>query len=118
MKLSIGQMSERSNLGIHTLRYYEELGLIEPERDENNRRVYSEKDLVWLEFVMRLKKVNMPMKEIIRYSQLRYEGDGTVRERMGMLEEQMKKLEEEKREIENSMDILSKKIEIYRGMLR
>ena len=71
MKLSIGELSKITNLSIPTLRYYEDLGLLKPNRDRNNRRIYSENDILWLDFIMRLKKTNMPMKDIILYSELR-----------------------------------------------
>ena len=118
MKLSIGELSKRTNLSISTLRYYEDLGLLKPDRDRNNRRIYSENDISWLDFIMRLKKTNMPMKNIILYSKLRYEGDETVPERMKLLKNQMKKLEDEKSEIEKSISTLSRKIEIYKLKLR
>ena len=114
MKLSIGELSKRTNLSIPTLRYYEDLGLLKPDRDRNNRRIYSENDISWLDFIMRLKKTNMPMKDIILYSELRYQGDETVPERMELLENQMKKLEDDKSEIEKSISMLSRKIEIYK----
>lgn len=118
MKLSIGEISKRTDLSIPTLRYYEDLGLLKPERDRNNRRIYSENDILWLDFIMRLKRINMPIKEIILYSELRYQGDDTVPERIHLLEKQMKKLEEEKDEIEKSINMLSRKIEIYKLKLR
>jgi hypothetical protein len=36
--LSIAAAAERSGVSAHTLRYYEQLGLVTPERDENDRR--------------------------------------------------------------------------------
>ena len=118
MKLSIGELSKITNLSIPTLRYYEDLGLLKPNRDRNNRRIYSENDILWLDFIMRLKKTNMSMKDVILYSELRYQGDETVPERMELLESQMKKLEDEKYAIEKSIGMLSRKIEIYKLKLR
>ncbi len=40
MDYSIGEFSKLTNLGIHTLRYYEHEGLITPERNASNRRVW------------------------------------------------------------------------------
>ena len=52
------------SLGIHTLRYYEQEGLIAPKRNSSNRRCYSDKDFAWIEFIKRLKDMGMPVKEI------------------------------------------------------
>lgn len=46
MQYSIGEFAKLTDLGIHTLRYYELEGLITPERNSANRRCYSDKDLV------------------------------------------------------------------------
>lgn len=113
----IGEFSEKIGLSIDTLRYYEKLGLIYPERDEANKRVYSEKDIEWLKFIIRLKEINMPIKQIQYYSKLRYEGDDTIKERLELLEEQMDRLNIEKRKIEENIVHLDKKISIYKKMI-
>jgi MerR family transcriptional regulator/heat shock protein HspR len=38
----------------HTLRYYERLGLIQPERSSGNRRLYSEEDIERLRYIKAL----------------------------------------------------------------
>jgi len=38
----------------HTLRYYEKLGLIQPERSSGNRRLYSEEDIKRLRYIKAL----------------------------------------------------------------
>jgi len=38
----------------HTLRYYERLGLIQPERSSGNRRLYSEEDIQRLRYIKAL----------------------------------------------------------------
>lgn len=113
----IGEFSEKIGLSIDTLRYYEKLGLIYPERDEANKRVYSEKDIEWLKFIIRLKEINMPIKQIQYYSKLRYDGDDTIKERLELLEEQMDRLNIEKRKIEENIMHLDKKIGIYKKMI-
>lgn len=113
----IGEFSEKIGLSIDTLRYYEKLGLIYPERDEANKRVYSEKDIEWLKFIIRLKEINMPIKQIQYYSKLRYDGDDTIKERLELLEEQMDRLNIEKRKIEENIIHLDKKISIYKEMI-
>lgn len=55
MEYTIGEFSALTNLGIHTLRYYEKENLISPKRKENGRRLYSENDVNWIQFIMRLK---------------------------------------------------------------
>ncbi|OBR96514.1 HTH-type transcriptional regulator AdhR [Clostridium ragsdalei P11] len=113
----IGEFSKKIGLSIDTLRYYEKLGLIYPERNKINRRIYSEKDVEWLKFIIRLKETNMPIKDIQYYSKLRYEGDKTLEERLKLLEEQMDRLTFEKSKIEENILHLEKKINTYKKMI-
>ena len=85
MEYSIGEFSRKTGLGIHTLRYYEHEGLLLPERTAANRRCYSERDVAWAAFILRLKETGMPIREIRRYAALREEGDDTLSARMEML---------------------------------
>ncbi|WP_373844812.1 MerR family transcriptional regulator [Clostridium sp.] len=117
MNYYIGEFSEKIGLSIDTLRYYEKIGLIYPNRDNINRRVYCEKDIEWLNFIFRLKETNMPIKEIQYYSKLRYEGDSTLSERLKLLEKQMDRLYTQKSNIENNIVHLEKKINTYKKMI-
>jgi DNA-binding transcriptional MerR regulator len=113
----IGEFSKKVGLSIDTLRYYEKIGLIYPERDNINKRIYSEKDITWINFILRLKETNMPIKQIQYYSKLRYQGDSTVEKRLELLEEQMNRLNIEKSKIEENIIHLDKKINTYKKMI-
>ncbi len=98
MDYSIGEFSEATGLGIHTLRYYEHEGLIAPMRNSSNRRRYSNKDIAWINFIKRLKATGMPIKEIKQYAALRAKGDATLFERMEMLVQHRQSLNEQIRQ--------------------
>ena len=114
MEYSIGQFSRLTNLGIHTLRYYEHENLIMPKRSSSNRRCYSDKDLAWIEFIKRLKDTGMPIKEIQRYAELRLQGDLTLNERMEMLTVHRESLDEQIKALQGHMEKLDDKIDFYR----
>lgn len=114
MEYSIGEFSRLTNLGIHTLRYYEHENLIMPKRNSSNRRCYSDKDLAWIEFIKRLKDTGMPIKEIQRYAKLRAEGDLTLNERMEMLTVHRESLNEQIKALQEHMAKLDDKIDFYR----
>ncbi len=114
MEYSIGEFSKLTNLGIHTLRYYEHENLITPKRNSSNRRCYSDKDLAWIEFIKRLKDTGMPIKEIQRYAELRAEGDLTLNERMEMLTVHRESLNEQIKVLQEHMAKLDDKIDFYR----
>lgn len=66
MRLSIGEMSKLHNVSIHTLRYYDEIGLLNPsEIDVNsNYRYYDEYDCHRLAKIKTLKEIGLPLKQI------------------------------------------------------
>ena len=114
MEYSIGEFSKLTGLGIHTLRYYEQEGLITPERNSSNRRCYSDKDLTWIAFIKRLKDTGMPIKEIRHYAELRAAGNPTLFERMEMLVQHRQALNEQIAQLQEHKIKLDEKIEFYK----
>ncbi|MEH7612563.1 MerR family transcriptional regulator [Gottfriedia acidiceleris] len=114
---SIGQFSKLSGLSIDTLRYYEKEKLIFPKRDSANRRVYSEEDFSWIDFIHRLKKTGMSIKNMREYTKLRYQGNSTVSQRLLLLDDQLEELQQKEREISEHIQFVENKIEIYHQML-
>lgn len=113
MDYSIGEFSEVTGLGIHTLRFYEHEGLITPMRNSSNRRRYSDRDITWIAFIKRLKATGMPIKEIKRYAALRAKGDTTLSERMEMLIQHRQSLREQIRQLQEHETKLDEKISFY-----
>ena len=84
----------------------------------SGKRNYSPGDIVWLEFIQRLKQTNMPLKEIKRYSELRYAGDATISERKHMLLSHRDRLRSEIDRLNGHLDALLVKIKTYEKMER
>ncbi|MBP2098308.1 MerR family transcriptional regulator [Enterococcus rivorum] len=117
MSYSIGEFSKITDLAIDTIRYYEKKGLIIPNRDKNNRRVFEESDIGWLEFIKKLKLTGMKLKNIKYYSQLRYQGDKTIEIRLELLYQQADVLFVKQKEVAEHIKFLYNKINIYNNML-
>lgn len=84
--LTIGQVAETIGVSTHTLRYYEQAGLIRAVgRTQAGHRLYSPADLDWLQFVMRLKATGMPIAGMQAFAALRSEGQPTIGARRDML---------------------------------
>ena len=62
--MKVAELERRSGLGRHTLRYYEELGLIAVQRGANNYRSYSEQTAQDLEFIQMAQKMGFSLAEI------------------------------------------------------
>lgn len=115
MNYSIGEFSRLTDIGIYTLRYYEKEVLITPDRKENGRRMYSENDVKWVEFIKHLKDTGMPIKEIKKYAALRAVGNSTLRERMTMLKKHRTNLNEQISKSQEHLQKLDDKIAFYQS---
>lgn len=61
--MNIGEAAERSGLNSKTIRYYESLGLVEPDRAANGYRDYSERDVTQLRFLQHCRAVGFNLDE-------------------------------------------------------
>lgn len=114
---TIQQLSQKTGLSVHTLRYYERIGLLEGiPRDEHGYRLYRESDLLWVEFLMRLRGTGMPISGMKRFSDLRSEGDSTITERREMLEAHQEHIHEQMRVLRDHLRSIDDKIDHYKGM--
>lgn len=62
--MRIGELEARSGASRHTLRYYEQIGLISPQRRTNNYRVYDTQTLQDLDFIQRAQSMGFSLGEI------------------------------------------------------
>lgn len=115
--MTIGEFSKRTGISCSALRYYEEKGLIRVGRDRGNRREYSEKDIEWIKFLQKLKNTGMSLGDMKRYSDLRYEGDSTVSERLKLLEKHRDYVDGQMEKWQEYSDNLNDKIKLYRKKL-
>lgn len=118
MSYAIGQFSKLTGLTGPTLRYYEQEGLLSVQRDAAGRRIYTEQDVEWLHFIKRLKETGMPIREIRRYAQLRYQGNSTMQERLAMLEEHHQNVLAEQQKLAENLRKLEEKLAFYRQALQ
>lgn len=61
--MNIGHAAERAGLPPKTIRYYEDIGLVRPERRDNGYRDYSERDVHTLRFVQRARGLGFSIDE-------------------------------------------------------
>lgn len=84
--LTIGQVAELTGVSTHTLRYYEQAGLLRAiSRTAAGHRLYAPADLAGLAFVMRLKATGMPIAQIQAFAVLREQGESTFGARRDLL---------------------------------
>jgi len=61
--MNIGAAAERSGLPPKTIRYYEQIGLVAPDRAENGYRDYSGRDVHMLSFVQHARRLGFSVEE-------------------------------------------------------
>ncbi|MEM9633965.1 MAG: Cu(I)-responsive transcriptional regulator [Pseudomonadota bacterium] len=61
--MNIGTASELSQLPVKTIRYYEEIGLVDPGRTGNGYRDFSETDVERLKFLQRARSLGFSIEE-------------------------------------------------------
>lgn len=61
--MNIGTVSEKSGLPAKTIRYYEDIGLIRPDRRDNGYRDYSTEDVHRLRFLQRSRGLGFSVEE-------------------------------------------------------
>lgn len=94
--MNIGSASSRSNLPAKTIRYYEDIGLVRPDRADNGYRDYSLTDVHKLAFLHRARGLGFSIEECRQLLAL-YEDDSRASSEVKALATQ--KVEEVDRKI-------------------
>ena len=83
--LRIGELAQRVGLTERTIRYYEELGLLDSvKRLEGGTRVYTDDDVRRLRFIQKLKMLGLSLQEMLELERLyrRHRRNGEVLPRL------------------------------------
>jgi DNA-binding transcriptional MerR regulator len=111
---TIQQVSEQTGLSTYTLRYYEDIGLLEPiQRAPNGHRRYTEADIRRIDFLMRLRKTHMPIEEMKYFVNLYRQGSETATERRDLLEAHRKVVQTQIDELCEILGFIDYKIALY-----
>jgi DNA-binding transcriptional MerR regulator len=117
--MNIKKFSEATNLTTYTIRYYEKMGLLKNiSRNSSGHRWFTDKDIVWVAFIKRLKDTGMPLEGILQYAELRELGCSTSEKRMQMLQDHALKLEANITEQQSNLKKLQQKITYYSDAIK
>lgn len=112
------QVCRKLDMTYQTLKYYCNEGLIpNVKRDNNNRRVFDEKDVNWIKDLSCLKKCGLSIQEMKEYLDLCLQGESSIVQRKEMLAEKQKALLVSIKELENSVAYIDWKQNFYDEIL-
>lgn len=114
MTYKIHEFSKMTGLTPYTLRFYEKEGLITVNRDQNNIRIYDDRNKEWIDFFLHLKKTGMTIEDLKQYLTWWYEGDSTNQNRLDLLQKQKELALKEMEQIQQGIEVLDYKIEVYK----
>lgn len=117
--MTIAQAAAATGLSVHTLRYYERIGLLDPvERRDNSHRRYTQDDLNWIDFLLKLKATGLPVRAMLRYAELRRLGNTmeSVAERKAILLDHTLSVQHTLAELQSNLAVLHQKIALYGDM--
>ena len=114
--MTIAQAAEATGLTVHTLRYYERIGLLDAiGRGDNRHRRFCQDDLIWIAFLQKLKSTGLPLRAMLHYAQLRRQGNTmeSVSQRRALLQTHTLAVEAALAELQGNLLVLRQKIALY-----
>ncbi|HIR25054.1 MAG TPA: MerR family transcriptional regulator [Candidatus Egerieimonas faecigallinarum] len=112
------QVCEEANMTYQTLKYYCNEGLVpNVKRDDNNHRIFDERDVKWIKDLVCLKKCGMSIQEMKDYLDLCLQGESTIPQRKEMLAQKQQALRSSIKELEDSVSYIDWKQNFYDEVL-
>lgn len=107
LRLTFKEMCAKYDVTPRTLRYYEYIELLSPER-EGRSRFYSAKELARMTLILRGRRFGFPLEDIRQWL-LIYENEGTDAQMQAWIEladRQLAELNEQRQQLDDTMDEL------------
>lgn len=122
---TITEVAESFGVSTRTIRYYEEIGLLAPDRSEGNQRLFSNAELAKLKLIFRGKRYGFSLEDI-KEMVLLFDKDRTGRKqlevtieygkrRIGEIDRKILELQEMKAEMEELLEEFTEKLDNSKG---
>jgi DNA-binding transcriptional MerR regulator len=112
--ISIKQASTATGLTVHTLRYYERIGLLAPVgRASNGHRRYAMVDIERIRLLNRLRLTKMPLDQIRQFARLMEQGKGSIPERESILHTHRAEVVRQIDALTETLAVIDYKLDIY-----
>ena len=109
---------EKTELSYETLKFYCNQGLVpNVKRDKNNRRIFNDKDIAWINSLNCLRNCDMSLSEMREYIDLCIEGESSIPKRKEILIAKRASLVEKLHQVQDSIDYIDWKQGFYDDVL-
>lgn len=110
MEYSISEVAEKMKVTISTLRYYDNIGLLQNlKKNKAGNRVFSEEDIETIRVVQYLKKSGMQLIEIKEFMNWCKEGDSTLDKRLNLFTKQKEIVVSEIARLQETLNLIKYK---------
>ncbi|WP_029319714.1 MerR family transcriptional regulator [Butyrivibrio sp. AE3004] len=113
MKYTITDLSKQFNLPASTIRYYEQINLLENVEHVNSRRFYDDSHIDRLHAIECFKKALLPLDEIKLFFTYEKDMEANSEKILGMMKTQEAKTIESMETLQAGLEHLQKKIRFY-----
>ena len=108
----------KTGLSYETLKFYCNQGLVpNVKRDKNNRRIFDDRDVAWIQSLSCLKNCDMSISEMKEYIQLCLVGESSIPERKEILKKKKESLQEQMKVLQEAIDYIDWKQGFYDDVL-
>lgn len=111
--MKISEVSKLVNIPSATLRYYEQIGLLDNIKKEHGIRNYQQQDIEKINFIICMKKAGFSLDSIVQFVNLAKDKKQGEKRRLEMLLKQKDILLQEMKEKEETLNFLNHKIDLY-----
>lgn len=116
---TIRDLSQRFDVPSSTLRYYEDMGLLENVgRTENNQRIYTDEHIRRLEGINCFKKTGLPIARIQEFYTYEKDVDTHIEEIIQLVTEHESNIQEKIAELQQELLHIQHKVRFYNGIKR
>ena len=113
--MNIGDAAALSGLPAKTIRYYEEIGLVRPDRGENGYRDFRDPDLHKLSFLARARSLGFSIEDCRALLALYEDRQRTSADVKRVAEEHLAKVERKLAELESMRQTLQRVVDLCHG---
>lgn len=114
--LTIGQLAQKAQVNVETVRYYERRGLLpQPPRRPSGYRQYAPEALARIRFIKRAQELGFSLKEIDELLSLRVDPHNTCREVKERTEAKIADIEEKIQTLQKIKGALTRLVALCRG---